>query len=131
MRRKASAVAMLTETCQDARLGKNRPGRNARFAGKEQMNAAKKPRYPSTVLRPPKKKKKNNQSRSDAASRSYTLRPQTRLFMALDLNPRSSGGDRLRWGVCSLTTFRICWLLAIERQIYSSRYLVCDPYVWF
>ena len=53
MRRKASAVAMLTETCQDARLGKNRPGRNARFAGKEQMNAAKNHviRQRSSVLR--------------------------------------------------------------------------------
>jgi len=43
----------------DARLAKIMPGRNARFAGEGQMNAAKKPRYPSTVLRPPKKKKKN------------------------------------------------------------------------
>ena len=43
---------------------------------------------------------------SCTGSRSYqTLDPKihTRLFVssAFDLNPRSSGGDRLRWGVCS------------------------------
>jgi len=44
---------MLTETCQDARLAKVTPGRNARFSGKEQMNAAKNHviRQRSSVLR--------------------------------------------------------------------------------
>jgi len=37
MRRRASAVAMLTEPCQDARLAKTAPGRKARFAGKEPL----------------------------------------------------------------------------------------------
>jgi len=36
-RRRASAVAMLTEPCQDARLAKTVPGRKARFAGKEPL----------------------------------------------------------------------------------------------
>jgi len=39
MRRKTSAVAMLTEPCQDARLAKTTPGRNVRCAAKEPLNA--------------------------------------------------------------------------------------------
>jgi len=63
MRRKTSAVAMLTEPCQGTRLAKTTPGRNARCAGKEPLNADE---TKLTVNSSPSSE--INNSRSDAAS---------------------------------------------------------------
>jgi len=69
-------------------------------------------------------------SRSVSCS-SDPVRPTSNLvFCDPFLNPRLSGGDRLRWGVCSLNNVLNRLACSKLNDIFTtSRYLVCDPYV--